>query len=591
MNNDEIPRENWGKWTEFFFSVLGSMVGLANIWRFPYLCYKNGGGAFLIPFFFFLLIGAVPLLFIELSYSQYSNLGPGKVWIMCPLFKGIGYGMVVLSSIISIYYTVILSWALYYLYNSMFPVLPWRHCNNRWNTWQCYETIPNSNRSRFFSQFDNETQIENLTQLIDSNRSSLSRHTISASEEFWKHHVLQVTDGIDDLGGIRYPLLICLVVSWLLVFFCLIKGIKSSGKVVYVAAVVPYVLLTILLGRAVTLPGSKDGLLYYMKPKWGKLKEFSVWKDAAVQIFYSAGIGIGGIATLASYNDFHNNCQRDAIIFPVIDGVTSWFAGLTTFSILGYMAHISQTDISKVVTQGPGIAFVVYPEALSTLPFAQLWASLFFIMLFFVGIDSQFVHVQTLVTALTDVFPEQLHNRKLPLTGIICTVTFLLGIPCVTKGGVYVLQMLDWYCASISVLFLALMEAVGVCYIYGIPRLFDDITMMLGHKPYAIWKPFCLYMAPLALLGCWIITLISYSPLKYDSGESFPTWVNDLGWVIALVSVVPFPIAALHQIFSLRSPLIERLKASLKPTREWKPANNKYTESKNHILMSNIVTS
>lgn len=586
MSNKQVKRENWGKWTEFFFSVLGSMVGLANIWRFPYLCYKNGGGAFLIPFFFFLFIAAVPLLFVELSYSQYSNLGPGKVWILCPLFKGIGYGMVILSSIISIFYTVILSWALYYLYISMHPVLAWRYCSNSWNTWQCYETVPNSNRT-FPFQNDNRTYLQQSLGFNNSN-SSFHRHAISASEQFWKHHVLEITSGASNMGSIRYPLLLCLAISWIFVFLCLIKGIKSSGKVVYVAATLPYLLLTILLGRAVTLPGSKDGLLYYMLPKWEKLKEFSVWKDGAVQIFYSAGVGVGGISTLASYNNFNNNCQRDAFIFPLIDGLTSWFAGLTTFCILGYMAHISNTDISNVVTQGPGVAFVVYPEALSTLPFAQLWSSLFFLMLFMVGMDSQFVHVQTLVTALTDIFPNQLRNRKMLITAITCVITFLLGIPCVTQGGVYIVQILDWYCASLSLLFLAFMEACGVCYIYGVSRLFDDITLMLGYKPLAIWKPLCKYVAPVSAFACWIITLIGHSSLKYDSGEPFPIWVSYFGGVIALLSIIPFPVAAIKELLSLPGPFLKRLKTSVKPTSEWGPALKKYQQCKNDINMLTI---
>lgn len=586
MNNKQVKRENWGKWTEFFFSVLGSMVGLANIWRFPYLCYKNGGGAFLIPFFFFLFIAAVPLLFVELSYSQYSNLGPGKVWILCPLFKGIGYGMVILSSIISIFYTVILSWALYYLYISMHPVLAWRYCSNSWNTWQCYETVPNTNRT-FPFQNDNSTYLQQSLGLNNSN-STFHRRAISASEQFWKHHVLEITSGAGNMGSIRYPLLLCLAISWIFVFICLIKGIKSSGKVVYVAATLPYLLLTILLGRAVTLPGSKDGLLYYMLPKWEKLKEFSVWKDGAVQIFYSAGVGVGGISTLASYNNFNNNCQRDAFIFPLIDGLTSWFAGLTTFCILGYMAHISNTDISKVVTQGPGVAFIVYPEALSTLPFAQLWSSLFFLMLFMVGMDSQFVHVQTLVTALTDIFPNQLRKRKMLITAIICIITFLLGIPCVTQGGVYIVQILDWYCASLSLLFLAFMEACGVCYLYGVSRLFDDITLMIGYKPLAIWKPFCKYVAPVSAFACWIITLIGHSSLKYDSGEPFPIWVSYFGGVIALLSLIPFPVAAITELLSLPGPFLKRLKTSVMPTSEWGPAIKKYQQCKNDINMLTI---
>uniref|UniRef100_A0A2C9M3Y7 Transporter n=1 Tax=Biomphalaria glabrata TaxID=6526 RepID=A0A2C9M3Y7_BIOGL len=118
-------RGSWGSWFEFLFSALGSMVGLGNIWRFPYVCYRNGGGAFLIPFFVAMVVCGCPLLFLEMLYCQYSNLGPGKVWIICPLFKGIGCGMMIITFVVSVYYTMIMGWTLYYLTMSFSSKLPW----------------------------------------------------------------------------------------------------------------------------------------------------------------------------------------------------------------------------------------------------------------------------------------------------------------------------------------------------------------------------------------------------------------------------------------------------------------------------------
>lgn len=132
----------------------------------------------------------------------------------------------------------------------------------------------------------------------------------SPSKEFWDHYVLQITDSMDDMGSLRVELLVALIVAWVLVYFCLWKGIKSSGKVVYFTATFPYVVLIVLLIRGVTLPGASKGIEFYLKPDWKKLGDAKVWAQAATQIFYSLGIGFGSLITMGSFNQFHNNCLK-----------------------------------------------------------------------------------------------------------------------------------------------------------------------------------------------------------------------------------------------------------------------------------------
>lgn len=132
----------------------------------------------------------------------------------------------------------------------------------------------------------------------------------SPSKEFWDRYVLQITDSMDDMGSLRVELLVALIVAWVLVYFCLWKGIKSSGKVVYFTATFPYVVLIVLLIRGVTLPGASKGIEFYLKPDWKKLGDAKVWAQAATQIFYSLGIGFGSLITMGSFNQFHNNCLK-----------------------------------------------------------------------------------------------------------------------------------------------------------------------------------------------------------------------------------------------------------------------------------------
>ncbi|XP_077197197.1 uncharacterized protein LOC143839284 isoform X7 [Paroedura picta] len=238
------PRDTWGGKYEFLLSCLGYCVGLGNVWRFPYLCYRNGGGVFLIPYGLMLLFTGLPLFLMELSLGQYGAAGPITVWKCCPLLKGIGIGMLVVSSLVTLYYNVILAWTFYYLGMSLQSPLPWS-CQAPPNAPLC--------------------QAQNVS-LGNASRSS-------ASEAFWNEQVLGVvrSSGLGDPGAVRWPLALCLLLAWLVVFLCTLRGIRSSGKVVYFTATFPYLVIVVLIIRGATLEGSIDGVRFYLSADWSRL--------------------------------------------------------------------------------------------------------------------------------------------------------------------------------------------------------------------------------------------------------------------------------------------------------------------------------
>ena len=185
------------------------------------------------------------------------------------------------------------------------------------------------------------------------------------------------------MGPIQWHLCLCLLAAWIIIFLCLIKGIKSSGKVVYFTATFPYVVLLILLIRAVLLEGAGKGIYFYLVPEWSKLADIEVWKDAAAQIFFSLSVAGGGLITLASYNKFHNNVVRDTFIVCFGNCLTSVFAGFAIFSVLGHMATKLGVDVGDVVKSGFGLAFEAYPDLVTQIPGSSFWAFLFFVMLFY----------------------------------------------------------------------------------------------------------------------------------------------------------------------------------------------------------------
>ena len=226
--------------------------------------------------------------------------------------------MLVVSFLCCVYYNVIIAWCLYYMFKSFASIVPWAHCDNWWNTPNCTLSKKPSNGVTNNCGPVNNTTLMNSTSCINDTTTNGSANVASLatvggnspSKEFWENYVLQIPDNMEDLGSMRVELLVALIVAWILVYFCLWKGIKSSGKVVYFTATFPYVVLVILLIRGVTLPGASKGIEFYLKPDFKKLGDASVWATAATQIFYSLGIGFGSLITMGSFNQFHNNCFR-----------------------------------------------------------------------------------------------------------------------------------------------------------------------------------------------------------------------------------------------------------------------------------------
>uniref|UniRef100_A0A8C6UV58 Transporter n=1 Tax=Neogobius melanostomus TaxID=47308 RepID=A0A8C6UV58_9GOBI len=505
-SDSKEQRPTWGRRLEFILATVGYAVGLGNVWRFPYLCYSSGGGAFMIPYLIMVCVCGLPLLFMEFTLGQYTRLGPVHAFAkICPLLKGVGLATVVISFVFSTYYNVLMSWAIYYLFNSFRSTLPWQSCNDTWNVVQnCSSGFPG-----------------NVTHLM-----------------------------IIYSGGIRWELLGCLVAAWVIVYFCIFKGVKSTGKVVYFTAVYPYFILFALLINNVQLPGAINGILYFVTPVWSKLFQIKVWVNAAAQVFNSIGIGFGSMVSMSSYNKFNNNVLRDAFIVTMTNSFTSILAGFVIFSAIGYMAHIHNLPVENIATDGPGLVFVVYPEVISTMPLFQLWAPLFFIMLLCLGLDSQFATVEVAITFLKDEFGTKILpflKREELLTLVVCLLCFLLGLPHITKGGIYVFQLMDHYTAVVSLMFLAFAEVVSVCWVFG--KFYECLDFqMLGRSPNIYFRVCWLILCPMLVLCILVASIVQYTPVRYGKYK-YPSWAEGVGWGVSLVSIIWIPLGAIHELY------------------------------------------
>ncbi|KAM9127787.1 sodium- and chloride-dependent neutral and basic amino acid transporter B(0+) [Pangshura tecta] len=577
QSDENSERGNWASKTDYLLSMVGYAVGLGNVWRFPYLTYQNGGGAFLIPYATMLALAGLPLFFLECSLGQFASLGPVSVWRILPILQGVGITMVIITTLVTVYYNVIIAYALYYLFASFQSVLPWsdcfawadENCSRTPVVSDCNTTLPNG--IIIHTNYSYVTS-NNLTCL---NGSLTYKQVQLPSEQYWNKVALRRSSGLDETGEIVWYLALCLLLSWLIVGAALFKGIKSSGKVVYFTALFPYVVLVILLVRGATLQGARNGIEYYIgtQSNFTKLMEAEVWKDAATQIFFSLSVAWGGLVALSSYNKFHNNCYSDAIVVCLVNCLTSVFAGFAIFSVLGHMAFLADRPVSEVVDSGFDLAFVAYPSALSKLPVAPLWSFLFFFMLLLLGLDSQFASIETVTTTIQDVYPKMMKKMRVPVTLGLCMLLFFLGLICVTQAGIYWVNLVDHFCAGWGILFAAVLEIIGISWIYGGNRFIQDIEMMLGKKSWWFWlwwRACWFFITPvlLCVILCW--SLVTFSPPKYGSVE-YPEWGSAVGWCMILFCIIWIPIVAIVKIVKAQGNLWQRIVSCCRPAANWGP--------------------
>ncbi|CAG9759494.1 unnamed protein product [Ceutorhynchus assimilis] len=539
-------RETWGKKVDFLLSVIGFAVDLANVWRFPYLCYKNGGGAFLVPYCIMLVIGGIPLFYMELALGQYNRKGAITCWgRLCPLFKGIGYAVVLIAFYVDFYYNVIIAWALRFFFASFTNLLPWTTCDNEWNTPNCRP---------FDFQNGNASGALNTSATL-----------ASAASEYFNRAILELhkSEGLHDLGTIKWDTALCLLAVYIICYFSLWKGISTSGKVVWFTALFPYAVLLILFVRGITLPGSTEGIKYYLKPNFSVISSAEVWVDAATQVFFSLGPGFGVLLAYASYNEYHNNVYKDALLTSFINSATSFVSGFVIFSVLGYMAHESGRPIKEVATEGPGLVFIVYPAAIATMPGSIFWALIFFMMLLTLGLDSSFGGSEAIITALSDEFPKIGRNREI-FVACLFSLYFCVGLASCSQGGFYFFQLLDRYAAGYSMLVAVFFEAVVVSWIYGTRRFCDDIQDMIGFAPGLYWRFCWKFAAPLFLLFIIFYGLWFYTPLTYED-YVYPPWANALGWAITGSSVIMIPAVAIIQLLITPGCCAKRMKILTTP--------------------------
>jgi len=472
---------------------------LGNIWRFPYQAYENGGAAFVLAYFVLLVVVGRPMYYLEVAMGQFSGSGPVQMWNCAPICRGIGIGTTVIVATLGTYYAVIIAYSIFYIGMSLQGIaaeLPWSRCAEWWGV------------------DENCTLVQlNKTSAIDTfaNASSSSQYVQGPSEQFWQKYVLQQSQSLtlESLTEYNFGLVVCHTIGWAIVFLCIIKSIKTSGKVVYFTATAPYVIIAVILVQGLMLEGAWQGISYLFVPKWDKLLEVKVWQSAAQQVFFSLGLCHGTLTTLSSYNKFHNNFPLDVTLIGLVDFLTSLIMSCAVFSVLGYLAHARGLPIDEVATAGQGLVFVVIPEALALMqPMQWLTSTAFFCMILFLGLDTEFVVMETIIKVVQDQFPS-IKEQKIKAAIVACLTGFTLGLPCASSGGIYLIDLMDTYGVGMPLICYGAMEMMGLAWVYGHANVSDNVRTMVGSPPMAFIKLAWAVFSPACLALLSATTLVS----------------------------------------------------------------------------------
>ncbi|XP_026169207.1 sodium- and chloride-dependent GABA transporter 3-like [Mastacembelus armatus] len=547
-------RRQWASKTEYILVVAGNVVGLGNVWRFPYLCYKYGGGAFLVPYGLLAVVCGIPLFLLETSSGQYTQEGFITCWRkLCPLAQGIGYGHFVIK-LYAFSYIIVEVWALFSLMFSFRSQLPWASCDNTWNTANCVGL----------------QMLNSSSPNVTANQTMLT-NTTSAAVEFWERRLLAMSGGIEELGSVRWELALCLLVCWMFCYFSIWKGVRSSGKVAYFTATFPYVLLLILLIRGLTLPGASEGIYFYLYPDLKRLANLEVWIEAGSQICFSYSVAVGTLGVLGSYNRHNNNCYKDCFWLCLLNSGTSFVAGFVVFSVLGFMAQKQGVGVDAVVESGPGLAFITYPQATAMMPLPQFWTVCFFLMLILLTVDTHFVIVESFITSVSDLFPKLFHKpgRREIFVLLICLFFYLTHLTLVTEGGIYIFELIDYYgCTRACHYFMALSQCLALAWGFGADRVINIIEDMTGQRPSIFFKLCWKYIIPLLSLISFILYLVNFTHLRINNWYLYPDWAYALGWTMTLSSLTMVPLWAAGQMCLTSGTFRQRLSILCRPAED-----------------------
>ena len=539
------PRRAWSSNSSFILASIGSAVGFGNIWRFPKLAHKYGGGAFLIPYSLAWVFCAVPVVVLEFSLGQrFQASHVNIIRQLHPRAVGLGWAGVIGTFLLVQFYNALLGITLCYLIVSFSPNgLPWT----------------------------------NGPRQIFSNETLASQ---SLAHTFFVETIVQPSGGVDDFGGLVPHLAAAYAAIWLIVAASASRSSASIELLNWIVTPIPFVVLTVFFFRGVTLEGAGTGIAAFLSPDYSHLWGTEVWMAAVGQLFFGVSAGLGTLTTYASYTPKETPIVRSAIIVCCANSAYEILCGFTVFAYLGHLSHLRGVPVDEVVVGGTSLAFEVFPVAFSSLPAPQLWSILFFLMLLNLGISSAVSMTSPLSMALVEAcLPREVPSRltvrgstsphSLPLwrrglnwitrvlagtsTRLTLSVHFFGfcgGLIYVTRAGLYWIDLSDHFVPLYLTVVVSLSECLLVSLAYGEHRLIRELARadQRWERWWAIsWR----YNVPCILTVLMLAN--SYSeyvtnPFGRGGDVTYPAWVLFIGTCLAFGPMLLLPICYVDRV-------------------------------------------
>ncbi|WP_369133714.1 sodium-dependent transporter [Modestobacter sp. I12A-02662] len=473
----------------FILAAIGSAVGLGNIWRFPYVAYENGGGAFVLPYLVALLTAGIPFLLLDYAIGhRHRGSAPLSFARLRRGTEGLGWWQVGICFVIAIYYAAVLAWALRY---TVFSV------DRAWGS---------DPEGFFFGEF------------------------LQAGD-------VRVT--ADVVPGVLVPL----ALVWLLVLVIMALGVQRGiGATSLVFIPVLVLAFAALVVQALLLPGAGAGLDALFTPDWSALTEPSVWAAAFGQIFFSLSVGFGIMITYASYVRRREDMIGSGLVVGFSNSSFELLAGIGVFAALGFMAQANGVAVGEVASDGIGLAFIAFPAIINEAPAGAVLGVLFFGSLVIAGLTSLVSVIEVVISAVRD----KLDTGRLTATlGVVVPVAVLSLVLFSTTSGIYVLDVVDHFVNQYGILVVALVSMLVVAWgLRALVGLGEHLNVHGRPRVGTGWRVLTSVVAPAGLAIVLVLGLRDDLAAPY---EGYPTWLLLVfGWLmVAALPLVGFLLARL----------------------------------------------
>ncbi|MEQ1417812.1 sodium-dependent transporter [Acinetobacter indicus] len=477
-------RENWSARSGFIIAAIGSAVGLGNIWRFPYVAYENGGGAFLVPYLVAIFAAGLPLLYLDYAVGHKFRKAPPLAYKKLMNSESLGWWQVMVTLVIGIYYASVLSWAGSYMYYAI---------GQKWG---------------------------------------------ADTQAFFFNSYLQNGEGLA-LGFVP-TLFFGLVIVWAVVMFILYGGVRRGVELankIFMPLLV--VLFTILVIQAIRLPGATVGLNAFFTPNWEAMGNYKVWLAAFGHIFFSLSVGFGIMLTYASYLKRKTNMTGSGAVVALANSSFEILAGIGVFAALGFMAFSSGSTVEEVVSGGIGLAFIAFPKIISSMGAGgDLFGFLFFASLTVAGITSMVSILEVPISAFQDKLGWSRKKSVSIIAGGSAIVSTLIFS---THSAITFVDIIDYFANNIGIVGGGLLSIILVSWFRRplLSQLQAHINQYSSIKLGAGWNFLLTVITPLSLLVALGLTI------KSIVAEGYGGYPAEILWLVGGGTLALFIVGAI----------------------------------------------